>query len=482
MTVVALFFSALWLWNAVTVRGFRAAMLASLRSLDLANGVSALLPLLLVSIAGFLWAASAFRRVRMLEGFDNNSPFLNFSQYTFSEIETLEKDVRQLLQCPARDLPGVTAVFFIAIGAVCFFSVHVVRSFENGWFYMLLAVAFFCVNLALCLGVLRFFCVWRKTRRLLQHLALTPMRIASKRFRSAFRAWPKIDLATPAPSLAPLALAIDEATTLFRRAASLLTKSSPSGEFRLLMTMDGVKLETTGKTDTVTSPPLSQPERDDLEALGGSERSELADHIKLADAFVKCARQADAAGDWRQVIVAQSECCAVLALVVAKISEVLELQWWRELRPLQKKADASAAEPVYELAEELLAGRVSHFLAHVFPQMQILIYAPVVGVLLLLFAITSYPLQPHNLLLLFNSAVIAAFVIIAIWAFVEMNRDPILSNLNGTTPGRITWDKQFILRIIFYGVVPLLALLGAHFPDTVGQILSHFVPADSVRP
>jgi hypothetical protein len=135
------------------------------------------------------------------------------------------------------------------------------------------------------------------------------------------------------------------------------------------------------------------------------------------------------------------------------------------------------AGSIFRLSEEFLAGRIFHLLAHVFPQMQLLIYSAVAGILLLLLAMSSYPFQPHNLLLLVNSAVILVFVITALWAFVEMNRDPILSSLNGTTPGQITWDKQFIFRLILYGVIPILALLGAHFPGTVGQILSSIAPA-----
>ncbi len=95
---------------------------------------------------------------------------------------------------------------------------------------------------------------------------------------------------------------------------------------------------------------------------------------------------------------------------------------------------------------------------------------------------SSYPFQPHNLLLLFNWVVILGFVATAMWVFVQMNRDPILSSLNGTRPGKITWDREFVIRIFFYGVVPILAMLGAQFPDTVGQILSHISPAESMHP
>ena len=134
------------------------------------------------------------------------------------------------------------------------------------------------------------------------------------------------------------------------------------------------------------------------------------------------------------------------------------------------------------IGEQFLAARLSHFLAHVFPQMRNMIFTSVVGILLLLFAMSSYPLQPHNQLLYFSWIVVLSFVGIALGVFVQMNRNPILSMLNGTVPGRITWDREFILHIFFYGVVPILALLGAQFPDTIGQILSRIAPAEGLHP
>ncbi len=67
---------------------------------------------------------------------------------------------------------------------------------------------------------------------------------------------------------------------------------------------------------------------------------------------------------------------------------------------------------------------------------------------------SSYPFQPHDLLLLFNWAAILSFVGIAMWVFIQMNRDPVLSSLNGTKPGQLSWDRDFIFRILIYGIVP----------------------------
>jgi hypothetical protein len=67
------------------------------------------------------------------------------------------------------------------------------------------------------------------------------------------------------------------------------------------------------------------------------------------------------------------------------------------------------------------------------------------------------------------------------WVFIQMNRDPVLSSLNGTKPGQLSWDRDFIFRILIYGIVPILTLLGAQFPQSVGQIVSHFIPNEAIH-
>jgi hypothetical protein len=128
-----------------------------------------------------------------------------------------------------------------------------------------------------------------------------------------------------------------------------------------------------------------------------------------------------------------------------------------------------------------LVGRLVHFLAYVLPQLQQLIGASVAGVLLLLLAVNSYPFPPHDVLVWFNWAVVLSLVAIALGVFVQMNRDPILSYLNGTTPGKINWDREFVLRILTYGVIPVLALLGAQFPDSIRQVISYFTPGEAMH-
>jgi hypothetical protein len=47
-----------------------------------------------------------------------------------------------------------------------------------------------------------------------------------------------------------------------------------------------------------------------------------------------------------------------------------------------------------------------------------------------------------------------------------------LSLLNNTNPGQINLSRALVLRTLLYVAVPLLALLGAQFPESLRQILS----------
>ena len=49
----------------------------------------------------------------------------------------------------------------------------------------------------------------------------------------------------------------------------------------------------------------------------------------------------------------------------------------------------------------------------------------------------------------------AGVVVTAVVVFVQMDRDPIMSALSGTTAGRVTWDKDFILPLFLFVAGPI---------------------------
>jgi len=495
----------------------------SIRSLDLLSGISPLVPLFLVSMAGFLWAVSSFRRIRSLERFapfcipaetappvrpmslvpdepGNELPeplFISESRSLAGlpqnndslkdlPVFGLETALRRLLKCSTFHLPGALAVSLVALCACGYlFYVQVVHAFENLPFYILVGVGLLLASLGLWLGVLRFWCVWQATHNLLAHLYLTPMRHAYGRLRKRLPGLPKIDLAMPAPGLVYLQCSVDQARSILQQFQHLADARAIKNQVRqraAAAIAGGGVVDAAGKSDPTVADDLPDTDYAALQVLCSQQ---MRTDVEAALHKLDSARKEQAAGDWQGDLKSQLDCQTELSKLAAHIEATLERNWWQEMRRDSAKPEntlASRAEAIVQLSEEFLAGRVTHFLAHVFAQMRNLIYTSVAGLLLMLFAVSSYPFQPHDLLLLSNWTVILTFVGAAMWVFFEMNRDPVLSSLNGTKPGQITWDRELVLRIFIYGVVPILALLGAQFPETFGQILSHFSPAEAMHP
>jgi hypothetical protein len=148
----------------------------------------------------------------------------------------------------------------------------------------------------------------------------------------------------------------------------------------------------------------------------------------------------------------------------------------------QKKREKQARKAFEDQAEKFLVSRTVHFLAHMFPQLTNLASYSMGCLFLMLMAISSYPLQPKNPFSYFCWFIIFAFVAVVLLMAVQMNRDAVLSCLNGTKPGEIHWDAGFIGRIIFLIAVPVLGLVGVQFPDTISQILRWVAPGGSGHP
>jgi hypothetical protein len=60
------------------------------------------------------------------------------------------------------------------------------------------------------------------------------------------------------------------------------------------------------------------------------------------------------------------------------------------------------------------------------------------------------------------------------WVLLQMERDALLSRLEGTTAGQL--NKQFYINLLKYGVVPLLTVFGSHVPAVSNFLLTKLQP------
>ena len=79
-------------------------------------------------------------------------------------------------------------------------------------------------------------------------------------------------------------------------------------------------------------------------------------------------------------------------------------------------------------------------------------------------------------LLTVDMLAVAATALSAVWILVYMERDHVLSRLRTTTPGRVDINWEFFKRIAVYGVLPLLAVIAALFPEVGGTLFGWLEP------
>ncbi len=420
------------------------AFFIHLRSSSLFSGLSPLLPLLMIASAGFLWSVCCLRRLRMMEELDSSTSVLGFQSASFTGSLEQEGRVRRCLYEPVFSLPGSLVLVFL-LGFPCYriFLVRLVHTVEGSAYDALFGVVFFVVYVALSLSFLRFLCVWRELRLLLRRMAWHPLRSAYPEFREQFPTVSKIELTAAPPSLGLLEMSVDQAGKVLRLSREL------------------------------ASDPLSSMDSPDLRSWLSSSLGDLDHQVNNSEAHLAASLQAEATGQWRKALRLRRTALESLATLSKTLSSALEPYWHLAGSAIPPKLEIRTGEKKWQsLAEGFLVSRIVHLLALVFAQMQNLVYFVMVGLLLMLLAVITYPFQPSDLLLLYNWSIILAFVALTLIVFVQIDRDAVLSLLSGTTPGRVTWDRAFVFRILTYAFLPISALLGAQFPDVLRQAIS----------
>jgi hypothetical protein len=95
-----------------------------------------------------------------------------------------------------------------------------------------------------------------------------------------------------------------------------------------------------------------------------------------------------------------------------------------------------------------------------------------VGFVLTLVSLNSYPFQSVHVLGWFMASLLIAIGLAVGFVLASSERDPVLSRLNGTAPGKI--GKDFYLNLVSYGALPVLTVLAAQFP-AIGSFLFSWV-------
>jgi hypothetical protein len=125
-----------------------------------------------------------------------------------------------------------------------------------------------------------------------------------------------------------------------------------------------------------------------------------------------------------------------------------------------------------EQAEYFIASRVFDYLRRVYPQMQNLVGFAMAGILAQVLACSAYPFPASNTLLTLAWIALLVGAGVSVYVFVQMNRNSIISLLQGTSPDHLSFTGSFAFQLLFVGFLPILTMLGAQFPHSFGAIFS----------
>jgi len=116
------------------------------------------------------------------------------------------------------------------------------------------------------------------------------------------------------------------------------------------------------------------------------------------------------------------------------------------------------------LWEEFLVLRLVAVIGYVRAQIYNVIGTVSIATVPILLVTTLYPFQGNRPFLLLVVALVAAVVATTLTVFTQMNRNPIMSMIEGRTPGAATWDRSYVMGLVLHGAIPLATLVSVKFP------------------
>jgi hypothetical protein len=79
-------------------------------------------------------------------------------------------------------------------------------------------------------------------------------------------------------------------------------------------------------------------------------------------------------------------------------------------------------------------------------------------------------------------AEIAVAMVLVFYIFISLEQDDVVSHIQSTKAGKISWDTGFISKVIVYGIVPLLGLLASQFPGVASTLFQWIEPVQRALP
>jgi hypothetical protein len=404
------------------------------RAIDLGSGVSPLLPVAFLCAAGALWAAAEVGRAR--------TPRAALTDPDVQKLVALSVHGGLDRLCPGwKYFNGPVAwapvpfqvVAAIAVLASCLAFDPVIRplvSVEGPAFGRFVTAALLVLQLLIALSLGQFVHLWWSTKRLLDRMASHP-------WVDAYQRVP--------PDLFPPAV--------FPRAPRLV-------DLQRLVTEVGEQM--TG---------LRHP------ALPGGPPS--MQYVELSKAYEREMRKAP------DTFWSKSLTWPALVGVVARSCQATQVvaTGWTSSGLALHPAAVEQPEASPRRAEDLVAMSMAFVIRDALARLWHNLIFITGGAVLVFCSHALYPFQPQRHVAAIGWSYFALVCAAVVVVLVQIRRNPIISRLISATPDeRKTWDAALVIKLAVFGLVPLLTLFAAQFPDLGAVVLRWIEPVQKALP
>jgi hypothetical protein len=123
----------------------------------------------------------------------------------------------------------------------------------------------------------------------------------------------------------------------------------------------------------------------------------------------------------------------------------------------------------YEMASNYVALQYSIFIGYALRHIQNLLLCSVVTFVMLVLGLNSFSFQAPQAISHLTITALALGAVVVIRVLAQIERNPIISRISGNREGSL--GKDFYMRVITYGALPVLTVLGTQFPS-IGRFLT----------
>ena len=408
-----------------------------------------------------------------------------------------------LLDMPVQNLPRTYLVGIFALAIAVIWSLRAwIPTIDGKWFSRFMGLATLSILLATALLAAQAAATWAALRPKLVTLSQTPIAAALERIGQVLR-W---DLSIARPNL-------NELTILAARTDTLKNGMITIGKLR--GGLDALRNVTDRRTlDTVDA--LKSLRTSSL-SVRGDDLSGLTKSLTEPDHLQQLKKEI---AEQRNAPLLQSPAWFGLWRISDSLVSLLEKTHWRRSQEKRRRPGSDSAPGVLRSApeesasggvgpyldgasrrqdvvtlslntgdhatevieqwfsdcEEFVALQYAFVLRDVLARIMSPLFAAMVALSCLSGAHLFYLFPGRSSTLAIDLFAMIGMAVVAIPIVVGIERDPVLSRLRMTTPGRIDLNSDFLKRVALYGVLPLLVVIGSVFPEIGSSLFEWLEP------